>query len=516
MIHSSLSRRTALKLAISASTIGLSQSSLVRAGENAPQKGGTLRLAVGPGSTNDTLDPATYVDVPQYILGWTLANNLVELDSNKNPQPELAESWEALNGAKRWVFKLRGNVTFHNGKELTAADVVYSLQRHIAENSTSSAKSLLGGVNSIRADGKNTVVIDHETGNSDLHYILADFHLQIVPEGFSDWARFVGTGPYKLTQFEPGVSFTAERNANYWKQDRGWFDAVQYMYVNDITARVNALVSGSVDAVGTITPIAAKLISSQDAARLVVAEGAAFYDLAMKTDAPPFNDNNVRLAFKHAINREQLLQVVGQGYGAIGNDHPIPANDPFFNTEVKQRSYDPAKAKWHLKQAGHGRLPVFLDTADGIFPGSVDIGVIIKETAAPAGFDITVRNNPSDSYWSDVWMKRDLCAVYWGTRATPGLMFALAYECGAAWNDTYWCNDEFSRLLVEAKTAVDFETKKKIYWRLQEIVHNEGGVAAFMFPAVIDAYSDKIGGVRPDATRALMGCRIAERAWMTS
>jgi peptide/nickel transport system substrate-binding protein len=161
-------------------------------------------------------------------------------------------------------------------------------------------------------------------------------------------------------------------------------------------------------------------------------------------------------------------------------------------------------------------LPVFLDTADGIFPGSVDIGVVIKETAAPAGFDITVRNNPSDSYWSDVWMKRDLCAVYWGTRATPGLMFALAYECGAAWNDTYWCNDEFSRLLVEAKTAVDFETKKKIYWRLQEIVHNEGGVAAFMFPAVIDAYSDKIGGVRPDATRALMGCRLAERAWMTS
>ena len=119
---------------------------------------------------------------------------------------------------------------------MTTADVVYSLNRHIGENSQSAAKGFLSGVRSIRAEG-NRVIIDHESGDADIPTIMGDFHLQIIPEGHTDWTTFVGTGPYILEEFEPGVSFKARRNPNYWKEGRAWVDSVEILYITDATAR---------------------------------------------------------------------------------------------------------------------------------------------------------------------------------------------------------------------------------------------------------------------------------------
>ena len=119
---SGLSRRTALKMLGGATVAGglLGPHGFASAQTSAPTRGGILRVGLGQGATTDSLDPATYNKIADYVRGCTICNTLVQLDPTGTPQPELAESWESSDGAKRWVFKLRGGVTFHNGKPLTA------------------------------------------------------------------------------------------------------------------------------------------------------------------------------------------------------------------------------------------------------------------------------------------------------------------------------------------------------------------------------------------------------------
>lgn len=479
----------------------------------APKRGGVLRVGYSQGGTSDSLDPMSYFSDPQYAYGWLFGNNLVELAPDNSPMPELAESWEGGNGAKTWTFSLRKDVEFTDGKKLTAADVVYSLKRHMAEDSKSAAKGLLEGIADVRADGDHVVVVEHKTGDADVPVILGDFHLQIVPEGFNDWTTFIGTGPYILDRFEPGVALSAHRNPNYWKPDRAWFDGVEFTFINDATARANALTTGAVDAADRIEPKIVNLVRRNANLKLIETVGGAYVGSCMDVREGPFSDNNVRLAIKHAVDREALVASVFSGFGKVGNDHPIASNDPFFNKQLAQRQYDPEKAKWHLKQAGLTELDLELSAADSAFAGAVDSAVLMREQAKAAGINLSVKREPDDGYWSNVWMKRPYFMTYWGTRPTPGMMFSLAFQCDASWNESRWCGDRFNQLLKSAQTELDADKRREMYQEMQTLCSDEGGNCIFAFPANLDGYSTKVQGVEPDLVRSMAGSRLAERAW---
>ncbi|MER9763436.1 ABC transporter substrate-binding protein [Mesorhizobium sp. M0138] len=480
-----------------------------------PRRGGTLRIGYSQGATVDRLDPMSYFSDPHYACGWLFGNNLVELAPDRSPVPELAESWEASNDVKTWRFKLRKGVEFTNGKKLTSADVVYSLKRHTAADSKSAAKGLLEDFADIRADGDNVVVIEHKTGDVDVPVILGDFHLQIVPEGFKDWITFIGTGPYILDKFQPGVTLSAHRNPNYWKADRAWFDGVEFTYVNDATARANALTTGAVDAVDRIEPKIVQLVKRNQQLKIVETVGGTYVGSAMDISNKPYSDNNVREAIKYAIDRERLVASVFSGFAEVGNDQPIASNDPFFNKSLPHRKYDPDKAKWHLKQAGLSSLNVELSAADAAFGGAVDSAVLMAEQARAAGINLAVKREPDDGYWSNIWMKRPYFTTYWGTRPTPGMMFSLAFKCDAPWNETRWCNDRFSQMLQSARTELDVDKRRSMYQEMQAICSQDGGNCIFAFPATLDGYSTKVDGVGPDLVRSMAGARLAERAWFT-
>lgn len=484
------------------------------AGAQSPQKGGTLRIGVDGGGTSDSLDPTTYFYYHMYTVGFTLGNALVELDSKKQPIPELAESWESTPDAKRWVFKMRKGVEFHNGKTVTAADAAYSLNRHIAPDSKSAAKGFLQGVTSIRADGDN-VVIEHEIGDADMPSIMGQYHLVIVPDGFDDWSGFIGSGPYMLDSFEPGVRFTASRNPNYWKPDRAWVDKVDISFILDPTARASALMTGGVDVIDYVDTKIVDRIKAMNRFQIVENTGLLYHEAVMDTRAKPFDNNDVREAVKFAINRDELVDKVYNGYGTVGNDHPVPPNDPFFNSELPQRPFDPDKARWHLKQAGLDKIDIKLAAADGAFTGAVDAAVLMQASAVDTGINIDVDRVPNDSYWSDVWMKRPYCVSNWGVRPTPSMMFSVAFACNAPWNETFWCDDKFTQLLNQGKVEVDFDKRKQIFGEMQQIVHAKNGNAIFVFPSALDGYAETVHGAEPDAVTLLMGCRVAERVWMT-
>ncbi|MFZ1727418.1 MAG: ABC transporter substrate-binding protein, partial [Albidovulum sp.] len=508
-----LNRRSALTLMGGASIVALGTALFAGRAQAQAKTGGTLTMAVSGGSTTDTLDPTTFIEIYIGAIGYAVANNLVELGPDRKPIPELATSWESSDNAKRWVFTIREGVTFHDGKTLTPADVVYSLNRHLGEASTSVAKGVMAGITSVTAEG-NTVVITHETGDADIPVLLGDYHLQIVPEGFSDWNKLIGTGAYMVEEFEPGVRFRGKRNPDYWKEGRGWVDEVEILFLTDPTARTNALISGEVMIIDRVETKIVDRLKGMNKFQIVEGLGGRYETSVMDVRSAQFADKNVRLAVKYGIDRQSIVDRVFQGYADVGNDHPIPAVDPFHHSELEQRAYDPDKARFHLKEAGLESLDISLSTADAAFPGAVDTAVLMKEAGQAGGINIDVVREPNDGYWSNVWMQKPYCMSNWTTRPTPGLMFSVAFACGTPWAEAFWCNDQFEQLMVAAKIETDFEKRKQMYWDMQELVNQDGGNAIFAFPTELDAYAEAVQGTAADGVDRLMGGRAIERVWL--
>jgi peptide/nickel transport system substrate-binding protein len=480
-----------------------------------PKKGGTLRLGIGHGSTTDTLDPATYENLYVQVVGGATHNKLTEIGNSGDLVSELAESWEPSADAVQWRFKLRQGVEFHNGKTLEADDVIASFNHHRGEDSKSAAKPIVDPIEEITADGKDTVVFTMKTGNADFPFIVSDYHLAVMPsaDGKVDATAGIGAGGYTIKDFDPGVRTAVKRFANYWKSDRAHFDEAELLSIVDVAARTNALTTGEIDAMDRVDIKTAHLLARKPGVKIVETSGTAHYTFAMRCDTPPFDDNNVRLALKHALDREAMLQTVLRGHGVLGNDHPIGRSNRFHADELPQRAYDPDKAKFYLKQAGLSSLKVDLSAADAAFAGAVDAAVLYKEHASKAGIDINVVREPNDGYWSNVWMKKPWSAVYWGGRPTEDWMLSTAYASGAPWNDSFWEHERFNKLLIEARAELDEAKRRAMYVEMQTIVSDEGGVVVPMFNNYVMALSDKVAHEEMGANWAFDGFRAVERWW---
>ena len=467
----------------------------------AANKGGVMRMGKAHGQTVDSLDPGTHEN--GFTIAMTHGYNIymTEVAADGALVGQLAVSWEASADVATWTFKLRNGVVYHNGREVTAEDVVASINHHRGEDSTSAAKPIVAPITDIKADGKHTVVFTLDAGNADFPFILSDYHLPIMPSegGKPDWQSGVGAGPYKIKTFDPGVRIDLERHGDYWDSGRGHFDAIQMLTIVDPAARTNAVITGEVDAIDRVDLKTVHLLKRRKGLAVHSIAGTQHYTFPMRTNVAPFDDNNVRMALKHAINREEMVEKILQGFGVVGNDHPIGPGQRFFAKDLEHRTYDPDKAKHYLKQAGLDSLTVDLSVADAAFAGAVDAGALYSETAKAAGISLNIVREPNDGYWSNVWNKKPFCACYWGGRPVEDQMFSTAYASGAAWNDTAWEHERFNMLLTEARAEVDDDKRRAMYAEMQQLVRDEGGVIVPMFASYVFATSDKV------ATPAQMG-----------
>lgn len=482
----------------------------------APQRGGHLRVAKAHGQTTDTLDPGQWTNGFEIALAFAVHGRLTEVAADGSLVPELAERWEATPDAAEWRLKIRDGVTFHDGKPLTVEDVIASINHHRGEDSTSAAGPLVEPIVDISTEGSDTVVFKLSGGNADFPFILSDYHLTIHPASDDgiDWRSGNGCGSYLLKNFQPGVVAEFERHPNHWRDDVAWIDSCEMLSIIDQNARTTALVSGDVHAIDRVDLKAARLLSRKPGVTVESIAGTQHYTFAMSTNQDPYTDNNVRLALKYAINREELVEKILFGYGSVGNDHPIGAGQRYYNSELEQKRYDPDKAKYYLKQAGLDSLDIALHTSDAAYSGAVDAAVLYQNSANEAGINIKVVREPKDGYWSDVWMKKPMTAVYWGGRPVEDQMFTTSYKCGAAWNDSFWCNDRFEELLVTARAELDDEKRRQMYWEMQEIVANDGGVIVPMFANYVQAIGDKVGHGEIASNWEMDGERWMERWWL--
>jgi len=480
-----------------------------------PKKGGHMVFGVASGSTTDSLDPGTIDSAFGQNINWQMRNCLVEIDHNFNVIPELAESWGATPDAKKWTFKLRKDVEFHNGKPMTAEDVIYSLNHHRKEDSKSSAKAYLKSISSIKSNGKYEIVFDLSGGSADFPFILGDYHITIFPAGTTgpEFSKGVGTGGYILENYEPGVRSFVKRNPNYWKEGRAHFDEIEMLAITDTNARTNSLKTGQTHYIDRVELKTLHLLKKLPGLDVTAITGTAHYTIPMMVDQKSYGDNNVRMALKHAIDREALVKQILRGYGEVGNDHPIAPVNKYFAKNLEQRKYDPEKARFYMKKAGKMDEVFNLHTADAAFAGAVDAAILIKEHAKKAGIKINVIREPNDGYWSNVWTKKEWCFCYWGGRPIEDMMFSVAYADGAAWNDTHWSNAKFNKLLVAARAELDTVKRRKMYEDMQEICRNDSGTIVPMFNQMVAANSTKLAHGPISGHMEMDGMRVGERWW---
>ncbi len=385
-----------------------------------PKKGGHLKLGLGGGESSNSLDPALTLSQAPYNVIAQIGDQLVEVNPEGGLDTRIAEEFSSTPDAKVWSFKIRQGVVFHDGTALTSDDVLKTMQRHSDEKATSGALGIMKGIESMRAEG-DLFEITLTDPNADLPYLMADRHLRIQPGGgIDDPANGIMSGPYRIVVDEPGVRHTFEKFADYWDDFRGHFDSTEILIINDATARMSALQSGQVQLANLIEPKIAELLSRAPGVNLETTEGRGQNVFVMHVDTAPFDNNDLRLALKYAVDREELVEKILRGYGTVGNDIPVNMAYPFFDESIPQREFDLDKAAEHYRKSGHDGSPIVLRVSDVAFPGAVDAAQLFQQSAQKAGIPLEIEREPGDGYWSEVWNTEAVLRFVLGREADAG------------------------------------------------------------------------------------------------
>lgn len=511
-----VSRRDVLRLLASTGVMATTAGGLLTAAGSAaaqtPRKGGRIRAASLSSSTADTLDPAKGALSTDYTRAYMFYSGLTQLDASLTPQLALAEEIRHSK-ATVWNIKLRKDVRFHDGKPLTAADVVYSLARHKNPATASKVKSLADQFQEIKAIGANEVQITLAVANADLPVILAASHFLIIKDGTTEFTTANGTGPYKCKEFQPGVRTVGVRNDGYWKPGKPYVDEIELIGISDEPARVNALLSGDVQLILAVNPRSTSRIKAKPGFAVIETKSGLYTDLIIRQDKPPTNSPDFALAMKYMMDRTQMRDALFRGYAVVANDQPIPPTHRYFNAGLPQRPFDLDKAKFHLQKSGlaGATVPIVASTAA---EGSVDMAVLMQQSAQKIGLKLTINRVPGDGYWSNHWMKHPVGFGNINPRPSADVIFSQFFKSDAAWNESGWKNEQFDQLLLLARAEPDEAKRKKLYGDMQEIVHEKCGIGIPVFMSFIDAHSTKLKGLYGIPAGGFMGYMFAEHVWL--
>jgi peptide/nickel transport system substrate-binding protein len=467
----------------------------------APKKGGDFRLGVTGGGSKDMMDGQNIVTKPDQARLVSAFETLLEFDDDYQlQQTGLAESVEADN-PKQYTIKLRDGITFQNGKPLTADDVIFSLQRIGTQKNglTGFAATATMDIKNLKKVDNLTVQLPLLTPDSTIPQTLASYTFGIVPQGYAgaykgDPSTQIGTGAYKLKSFTPGQESVSERYDGYWRDS--YFDTVTISDFSDSTAQINALKGGQIDAMTDLPANQVNAIKSSGVEALISQTGG-WIPICMAIDMAPFDDPKVRQAMRLIIDRKQILEQIGSGYGQIANDLYSPF-DEGYNSDLEQREQDIDQAKSLLKSAGKEGLSVDLHTTNGA-SGMVELASVFASQAKAAGVNITVKNDPN--YYGDSYLKLAFSVDFWGTRGYLNQVQQGSLP-NSPYNETHWPpksgeGSNFGDLYKQALAETDASKRIGIQHEMQKAEYDIGGYIIPYFNSLIDGHSTKVAGLKP-------------------
>jgi peptide/nickel transport system substrate-binding protein len=498
-LHRAAAGAAALTVGPAIAACGGTQRTGTSPAANQVRRGGTLRVGATGGGSADTIDAQAPVVDPDIMRVWQLFEPLAIRTANFSAlEMVLAESIEPVG--KRpdmWTVRLKPGIEFHNGKTVTADDVIYSLRRILDPKAPKSGATSLAAVdvgNLVKVDAR-TVRIPLKTPDSVFPDDIGQYFNTIVPVGY-DPTNPIGTGPFRYQSFSPGQQSVFVRNDHYWRSGEPYLDEVVIQDFPDDNTRLNALTSGQVQAIDNLPAALLASLQGNSAFRVLKSSSGSWEPFTMRTDQPPFSDVRVRQAFRLIIDRPKMLEVVLGGQGRIANDLYSPY-DPDYDSALPQRHQDLDQARFLLKQAGQSDVKVELVTAP-IYQGIVQAAELFAEQAKGAGVTVNLRQLDSTAFFGPNYLKWLFAQDYWST-----LNYLTQVEQsslpGAAYNETHFADPRFIKLIGEARATLDEGKRRELVHAAQTIEWNTGGYIIPYFPDYLDGYSAQLSGFAPAA-----------------
>jgi peptide/nickel transport system substrate-binding protein len=469
------------------------------------RRGGTLRQATSGGST-DFIDGQHIVAKSDIVRLVATFENLMYFNEQRQIKLGLAEELD-IEKPNQYLIRVRDGIEFHNGKTLDIDDVIYSIGRIKNPKLKLFGNGAFGVIDMkrIKKLDKRTCRITLPRGDVTLIESFAEYFQGIVPKGYQPNAvgkgplQYIGTGPYKVQRFTPGRESVHVRNENYWRSGQPYFDQVRIINFPSDAAKVNALLSGQVDAMTDVPFAQVRIVRGRKNLRILVSPTGAWTPLCMRVDVAPYSDVRVRRAFRLLINRPQAVRQGLSGAGRIANDIYSPFDPAYAGDEFPQRRYDPEQARSLLKQAGHEGLSVELITSPQD-TGMVEGATIFAQNAKAAGVNVAVKN-VADNFYGDQYLQYPFSADYWGTRNYLQQVASVVLKT-AAFNETHWDKypnyPKFESLYRQATSTVDAKKRAAIIKEMQRMEYNDGGLIIWGFKNLTDGYSAKVGGYKVD------------------
>ena len=485
------------------------------AGEGKP--GGTLRIGM-VGSTNDIIDGQFIVAKPdqaRLVLGWEPLVNY-DADFNIVYEHSLAEEVEAKS-ADNYVIRLKQGITFHNGKDVTADDVIFSFLRRIDPDlGLAPALAQFIDANSFTKLDDRTVEVKLLQPSVTFLNGLAEYTATIVPDGYTREGEQIGTGPFKLESFTAGAESVHVRYDGYWG-GAAYLDEVQIIDFADPTALVNALTSGQVDAVADLPFSQVGTLQANSDFAVIVSQAGSWLPITMAVDQAPFDDKRVRQAMRLIVDRPQMVERVLSGFGSVGNDM-YGVLDASYPDDLPQREQDIEQAMALLAEAGQEGLTIDLFAPDDT-AGLPEMAAAFAEMAKDAGVTVNVKVLDGGTYWGDEYTKRTFATSFWGTRPYLNQVAAGSLN-DAVYPETHWPpaehKEQWDAWYAEALAETDEARRFEIIQQMQTLEYEEGGNIIWGFNNLIDAAATYVKGfeARPNVLNLDHYGRGMKRVWL--
>jgi len=466
--------------------------------EPAVQRKGVLRVAVQPIVQTD---PAFISSDPEVLVANHIYDYMVDVTSDNTITPRLATAWKVSDDGLTYEFTLAEGVKFHDGSAFTPEDIVWTFNRLRDPDIGSATVDLYSNIVDIKAAEGNMVSFVLAEPNPFFLYDLSDNHALVLKSGTEDPStEFNGTGPFKVVEYSPEDRLVMAANEDYFTLDQPKLAGLEFIFFNDQTAQVEALRSGQVDQVMVISTDLFTSLEGEAGFTLFEVPTNGFDLVRLRSDRAPGDDPRIMQALKLATDREAIYQLVLQGYGEIGRDSPIgPLYGQYYTEETPLPGVDVEAAKSLLAEAGYpDGLELTLHTPDtGNRP---NLAVVLKEQWSEAGVEVDVVVEPESVYYGeDGWLEVDLGITGWGSRPYPQFYLDVMLTCGAKWNESHYCDQEFDELASVAGTTMDEAARSEAYAEIQRILIERGPVMIPYFFAQLGAISDDFTGFQMKA-----------------
>ena len=471
--------------------------------EQEPQHGGTLRFLARLDA--DQPDPHVGTDTTAIIAGALVYEGLVE-NVRGEVEPLLAESWDISDDALTYTFNLREDVVFHSGRPMDASDVVYSLERVKDPDTGSPNAASYSDIESVEAPDPDTVVITLSQPFAPLLFLLSALSSsvvdrEVVEDGGLSSPPGGGTGAFMFEEHNIGRDLILTAHDDYWHPELPYLDGIEFTWNPDDNARAAAIRSGSADLLFSPAPTFMDALQNDPDLKWYGGSGSLSLHLLLNTQREPFDDERVRQAIYHALDRQELLDVANEGHGVPLNGGYLPPDRWGGLEEPVYGEPDLDRARELLAEAGYedgfeAELTVIGTSAFQLRQAEVE-----QQQLAEIGIDITL--NPVDAAVSRDLTDSGEFDMYqsgFGLRADPDERFTAAFTTDGGLNWAGWSDEEFDSLIEEARRIPEQEERAELYEQADRILAERGPAAFTILTASYDVVTEDVMGYSYDPT----------------